>query len=137
MPGCRSCGTLNPAHYRFCGECGTSLGQGSPPVTTDGAASATRPAMLRRAVLQRLREDGALEEHPVESRLGIGTEADLAFPEDRFLSRRHAVVEREGEQFVLRDLESTNGTFLRVATEYELKPGDVVMVGGQIFEFRL
>jgi pSer/pThr/pTyr-binding forkhead associated (FHA) protein len=47
------------------------------------------------------------------------------------VSNRHARVIRDGEQFVIEDLSSTNGTFLndvRVSKE-TLKTGDVVLIG--------
>jgi len=60
---------------------------------------------------------------------------DPALRADRYLSGRHAVVERTGDTVVLTDLGSTNGTFLRVAGELELRPGDVFAVGRQLFRF--
>ncbi|MDB4927600.1 MAG: modulated efflux pump with fused ATPase and integral rane subunit, partial [Myxococcaceae bacterium] len=48
------------------------------------------------------------------------------------VSARHAQVERDGAATVLRDLRSTNGTFLngrRVAGAAPLSPGDVIQIG--------
>ncbi len=48
------------------------------------------------------------------------------------VSRRHAVVRAEGAAFMLRDLGSTNGTYVngeRVDAPRALKPGDVVGIG--------
>lgn len=56
---------------------------------------------------------------------------------DASLSRRHCVVRREGDDFILHDLESRNGTFVNgLATKQTaLKNGDQVAVGDSIFVF--
>ena len=53
---------------------------------------------------------------------------DLQMPN---VSRHHARIERRGDGFVLRDLESTNGTWLRGQriSEYSLQNGDSIRVG--------
>jgi pSer/pThr/pTyr-binding forkhead associated (FHA) protein len=50
---------------------------------------------------------------------------------DRLLGKEHAVIERRGDGYVLRDLGSLNGTFVRDerVTEHKLEPGDVVQMG--------
>ena len=56
--------------------------------------------------------------------------------EDERLSRKHATVARRGSRWVVRDLGSTNGTFVdgaRVAGEVEVASGRVLRVGGSIF----
>lgn len=53
------------------------------------------------------------------------------------VSRRHASIERNGDHYLVRDLGSTNGTFLnekRVNCE-PLKSGDRIRLGKQIFKF--
>jgi len=47
------------------------------------------------------------------------------------VSRHHARIERRGDGFVLRDLESTNGTWLRGQriSEYSLQSGDTIRIG--------
>jgi len=46
-------------------------------------------------------------------------------------SSRHCVILRSGDRYTLRDLNSTNGTFLNGArvTECPLAPGDIINVG--------
>jgi pSer/pThr/pTyr-binding forkhead associated (FHA) protein len=67
-----------------------------------------------------------------EITLGRSTECQLQLPAAR-ASRRHAVVAWVGERAVLRDLGSTNGTFLngqRVEGEATLCSGDRITIGG-------
>lgn len=56
---------------------------------------------------------------------------EISDPDVR-ISRRHAVVRRESNHFVLVDLGSTNGTFLndvRISKPTRLKDGDTILVG--------
>lgn len=57
---------------------------------------------------------------------------------DEKASGQHAEVVREGEGYVLRDLQSRNGTFLdgRKVTEVSLSPGDTFLVGLTKLRFR-
>ena len=58
--------------------------------------------------------------------------AEVVFgPEDRTVSRRHALIEEENGILLLRDLESSTGTFLGGADveEAELRDGDVFELG--------
>jgi len=53
-------------------------------------------------------------------------------------SRRHAAVVWDGQQYVLQDLGSRNGTYLngaRLAAPHSLRDGDVLLLGGQRLVF--
>jgi pSer/pThr/pTyr-binding forkhead associated (FHA) protein len=59
----------------------------------------------------------------------IGREGKLKLAVDRFVSRRHAVVELTGNTVFLEDLASTNGTFL----DDERVEGRVPLANGKVF----
>lgn len=62
--------------------------------------------------------------------------ADIVFPDDPYISRRHASIRIDAdEHFVLRDLGSSNGTFLRMTGEHVLRDGDQVRLGRHVFRF--
>lgn len=68
----------------------------------------------------------------------IGREfGDLVFTTDSFMSRRHAMIERDpaAGSFTLRDLGSSNGTYLAIRGEVELQEGDHLRVGQHLFRF--
>jgi pSer/pThr/pTyr-binding forkhead associated (FHA) protein len=68
----------------------------------------------------------------------IGREdADLNFPLDVFMSGNHAKLERQGDQFLLTDLQSRNGTFVRVRGEQELVHGDYLFLGKQLLRVEM
>ena len=58
---------------------------------------------------------------------------DILFPEDGYVSGQHArLVLRDG-RFFLEDLNSSNGTFIRVRGERAIKPGAAILMGQQLF----
>jgi pSer/pThr/pTyr-binding forkhead associated (FHA) protein len=62
----------------------------------------------------------------------IGRDPDCEVPIDNIgVSRRHATIERAGAQYVLTDLKSHNGTFVRGQRVYhhELNDGDEFFIG--------
>ena len=76
----------------------------------------------------------------------VGRHPDVALrfagPSDAAVSAHHARVEREGGGWRLRDLASTNGTWLngrRLSTPARLRDGDRITLGpaGPVLEFRL
>lgn len=71
-------------------------------------------------------------------RFGTTQGCDVVIADDRFLSGRHAEVAFESGQYVLRDLNSTNGTLVndvRIA-EQMLRDGDRVQMGSTRFLFK-
>jgi pSer/pThr/pTyr-binding forkhead associated (FHA) protein len=74
--------------------------------------------------------------HLTRPELVLGREeGDVTFPDDEFMSRRHAAVKKVGPKAKLEDLNSSNGTFVRIKGDRELKPGDVLRVGDQLMRF--
>jgi hypothetical protein len=65
--------------------------------------------------------------------LSIGrARCDVNFPDDPFLSGRHAQLTRTTTGATLEDLGSRNGTFIRVVGDRKLGHGDVIMLGEQV-----
>jgi pSer/pThr/pTyr-binding forkhead associated (FHA) protein len=74
--------------------------------------------------------------HLTRPELVLGREeGDVTFPDDEFMSRRHAAVKRVGQKARLEDLNSSNGTFVRVKGDRELAAGDVLRLGDQLMRF--
>ncbi len=73
--------------------------------------------------------------------LTVGRNHDLELPlPDLRLSRRHCQIENTITGFVLRDLASTNGTFIngkRLETEVALNHLDVILIGNTELEFQM
>jgi pSer/pThr/pTyr-binding forkhead associated (FHA) protein len=66
----------------------------------------------------------------------IGREnCDLSYPQDMLLSPRHASVGVREGKLLLRDMNSQNGSFVRQRQDTELNPGDVFLIGRELFRF--
>lgn len=135
---CRSCGAENEPGNRFCTQCGTRM---EAEAKTEGRGPATQrlkaPPDWERVAVTHLRQEEH-RSHPFEEKFTIGRDrGDLTIPDDPFLSTRHAMIRKEDDQFILQDLGSRNGTFVRLREESELLPGDEMMIGRQVFRFRI
>lgn len=63
---------------------------------------------------------------------------DVNFPDDPFISGRHAEIHLGADgQFLLTDLGSKNGTFVRLADEAPLVHGDYVFIGQQLLRVEI
>jgi NADH dehydrogenase len=58
---------------------------------------------------------------------------------DKMVSRRHSVLKREGRNYVLEDLGTTNGTYVNEQRiqRYVLTQGDVIRLGGTVFAYNM
>ncbi len=106
------------------------------------AAVAARPRLGASQELAQLRpvrvtmkivEHGAERPFEALSPLTIGRAPDLELTlPDPEVSRRHARLETHGKVVYLRDLGSSNGTFLngrRISSAIEIRPGDAMDIG--------
>jgi pSer/pThr/pTyr-binding forkhead associated (FHA) protein len=64
------------------------------------------------------------------------TQGDVTFADDPQVSTRHARVRREGRRWLLEDLGSTNGTYLKIRGRCRLETGDVLLCGSQLLRVR-
>jgi pSer/pThr/pTyr-binding forkhead associated (FHA) protein len=65
--------------------------------------------------------------------IGKAAEADIHIGDDDYVSRRHARIVRSDGMFFIEDLESANGTFLKIRRPIPLESGDEIQVGDSIF----
>ncbi|MCB9538899.1 MAG: FHA domain-containing protein [Myxococcales bacterium] len=68
----------------------------------------------------------------------IGRErGDILFNEDGFVSGAHAKVSTREGRYFLSDLDSTNGTYLRIKGEGIVARGDLLLLGQQLFKVEI
>jgi pSer/pThr/pTyr-binding forkhead associated (FHA) protein len=136
-----------PAH-------GSMPGQGSWPLATSAAPSAAlptadsassfayqpQPGAQTQARLVTLLKDGS-EGRSIalgEGDADIGSnEGDITFPDDPYLSPRHARLCCRAGTYTLRDLDSVNGVYVRLRESVELRDRDMVLIGQQVLRFEL
>ena len=68
----------------------------------------------------------------VETQFGR-VQGNYTFPQDRMMSRTHARILQRGEDFLLEDAGSRNGTFVSVRSKTPLVDGSAILVGTQLF----
>jgi pSer/pThr/pTyr-binding forkhead associated (FHA) protein/RNA polymerase subunit RPABC4/transcription elongation factor Spt4 len=113
-----------------------------PEDLPDGEGTYYSASMVRQATLeirQNLRGGQIGWVHRVEGDVvTIGRENnDINFPDDPFISGRHAELRIAGGVLSVTDLGSRNGTFVRVHDERELKHGDYVFLGQQLLRVEI
>ncbi|MCA9562725.1 MAG: GGDEF domain-containing protein [Myxococcales bacterium] len=68
--------------------------------------------------------------------IGRSSKTDVQIEEDA-ISRNHAMIVNRGDRYLLKDLGSTNGTYVndRPVEELDLRDGDLIKIGRTIFKF--
>lgn len=115
---------------------GPRSARGAHPAASYSVAVSSSPFVARLLVVQ---GDASIRELTLDRPrvLGRGEGSDLVLF-DSAASRRHVQIEPEGTRVVLRDLGSTNGTFVngRRTQSVALQDGDEVAIGGIRLRFR-
>ncbi|MCC6997347.1 MAG: FHA domain-containing protein [Deltaproteobacteria bacterium] len=100
-------------------------------------ASPRTPVKLRLVQILRGGERGRIYSTPSDT-LTLGREGnDINFPDDPFISGRHASLKAGIGTITLTDNGSKNGTFLRVTKETPLDHGDYVFMGQQLLRVEI
>jgi pSer/pThr/pTyr-binding forkhead associated (FHA) protein len=100
------------------------------------SASMPRPARLE--VRQFLRGGSIGWVYRVGDLATLGREGnDINFPDDPFISGRHAELRLDDGALSVTDLGSRNGTFIRVSGEKVLRHGDYVFLGQQLLRVEI
>jgi hypothetical protein len=114
----------------FCFSCGTRIPGAAAPVLPAGRAKGTS---IRLRMVAGKDKDRLFEVDKGEIRLGRLAENDIPLETDGYVSGKHTRVSRQGDEFFVEDLGSTNGTFLKVRKMTRIMPGDEIKVGQSIF----
>jgi pSer/pThr/pTyr-binding forkhead associated (FHA) protein len=114
--------------------------QGLLPATERGTEVYGAPRLPRYACLYERTVEGVNRNvlYITRNETVIGRESgDIVFTGDSFMSRRHAALRRDptSGQFTLRDLGSSNGTYIAIRGDVPLADGDNVRVGQHLFRF--
>jgi len=113
-----------------CPTCRAAIAQTPAPPRCPACSSPLRGAEPK--LIIRL-PGGVASEFIIRERVSLGRnpQRNSICISDREVSKEHAVVERRGGEVVVRDLGSSNGTFVNEAkiTEVRLADGDVVRLG--------
>ncbi len=153
---CPACGANNPAGNKFCGSCGNPMEAGTggtpapgggdappaapPPEAAQPAAAQTMffgamqtPGRAKLILIKGQGMDGMTYYLQSNEHIAGRSEGPIQFNElDPLLSPRHANFTYVNNQLHVKDLDSTNGVFLRARAPVQLSSGDTFLVGEQL-----
>lgn len=113
-----------------------------PPGANDATLVAPRAQQGSARLILR-RADGQLKEYGLDKdEITIGRLAtnDVALPDDRSVSRRHAVIRRSNVGYVIEDQQSNNGTYVdgeKILYPFVLHNGQSIKVGANELTFTI
>jgi pSer/pThr/pTyr-binding forkhead associated (FHA) protein len=129
------------AYCRFCGasfvEASASVQRLTPPQSQPVQLPQVQPGAARLVTL--LKDGSEGRSIPLaEGDADVGaSEGGVTFPDDPYMSPRHARVSLRNGSYTLRDLDSVNGVYVRLRDETELRDRDVVLIGQQVLRFEV
>lgn len=139
---CARCGHVNSGDCEHCRSCGERLTASTPndrgATDSDGTGTQTILVFNRRKGPKRYRlvmvdENGKeLQSFDLKDGSIIGrTEGDIQL-HDRHVSRRHCTFLIQNDHLLLKDLNSTNGVFVRIRDALHFKAPAELMIGHTI-----
>ncbi len=129
---CSSCQTGVPSGHKFCGRCGSAVPPEILNMQTSFFGEMQNPAKAKLILIRGEGMDG-LSFHLKAEQHVVGRNGQIAFPDDAFISPKHAnFVYRDGK-LVVRDEGSLNGVYIRIRGTTDLAAGDTFIVGEQLF----
>lgn len=132
---CNQCGQSNTVGSAFCASCGAPMTFGGKTMVISSQPAPTN-VIGRLHLVMEGGQPGEVYELSGDTVIGRNN-GEITFPHDGFMSGRHARIERRGSSFILSDAGSRNGTFIKTKGEVELQPGDMILVGKQLFRFEV
>jgi pSer/pThr/pTyr-binding forkhead associated (FHA) protein len=129
---CRSCSTPVPLQHKFCGRCGASVPPEIANARTQFFGQLQIPGRAKLILIRGEGVEGLSYQLNADEHI-VGRTGQLVFPDDPYVSPRHANLFYRNEKLVVRDEGSLNGVFLRVRGTVELHMGDHFLAGEQFF----
>jgi len=129
---CRSCSTPVPLGHKFCGRCGAAIPPDILSARTQFFGQLQVPGKAKLILIRGDGIEGLSYQLNAEQHI-VGRNGQLVFPDDPFVSPRHANLFYRGGKLVVRDEASLNGVFWRVRGTVDVSPGDYFLAGEQLF----
>lgn len=129
---CPKCSQQLVAGAAFCHTCGAAV-SATKTIAMSSFKPATRPRLLLIVDGEATGDEFEITRDTIVGRV----DGDITFPHDDYMSGRHATILKRGDKFLLSDENSRNGSFVRIKKEVEIKPGDYILLGKQLFRFEI
>lgn len=129
---CKSCSAAVPMGHKFCGRCGAAVPPEILNARTQFFGQLQVPGKAKLILIRGEGIEGLSYQLNAEQHI-VGRNGQLVFPDDPFVSPRHANLFYRNGKLVVKDEGSVNGVFLRVRGALDVQPGDHFMAGEQLF----
>lgn len=129
---CRSCSSGVPSGHKFCGRCGTAVPPEILNAQTLFFGDMQNPAKAKLILIRGEGMDGLSFHLKAEQHI-VGRNGQLVFPDDPFVSPKHANFFYRDAKLVVRDEGSLNGVYIRVRGTVDIAAGDTFLAGEQLF----
>ena len=131
---CKECSSPVPSGHKFCGACGATVPETVQEAQEDYFGMMQTPGEARLILIRGDQGvDGLSYMLRGDEHIAGQQEGQILFPEDPWLSNRHAnFVYRDGK-LIVRDENSTNGVFVRVSGSTPLTEGQQFLCGEEVF----
>jgi pSer/pThr/pTyr-binding forkhead associated (FHA) protein len=129
---CRSCSTPVPMGHKFCGRCGAAIPTEIANARTQFFGQLQVPGKAKLILIRGEGVEGLSYQLNAEQHI-VGRNGQLVFPDDPYVSPRHANLFYRNGKLVVRDEGSLNGVFLRVRGTVDVSAGDFFLAGEQLF----
>jgi pSer/pThr/pTyr-binding forkhead associated (FHA) protein len=130
---CRSCSSGVPTGHKFCGRCGTAVPIEILNAQTLFFGDMQNPAKAKLILIRGEGMDGLSFHLKAEQHI-VGRNGQLVFPDDPFVSPKHANFFYRDGRLVVRDEGSLNGVYIRVRGTVDIAAGDTFLAGEQLFK---
>lgn len=131
---CKECSSPVPPGHKFCGACGTTVPDKDLDRKVDFFGTMQAPGKARLILIRGTDgADGLSYLLQGTEHVAGRTNAQIPFPNDPFISERHANFIYRGDKLVVRDEGSLNGVYARIRNPVPLAPGDQFLCGEQVF----
>jgi pSer/pThr/pTyr-binding forkhead associated (FHA) protein len=129
---CRSCSTQVPMGHKFCGRCGAAVPPEILNARTQFFGQLQIPGKAKLILIRGEGVEGLSYQLNAEQHI-VGRNGQLVFPDDPFVSPKHANLFYRNNKLVVKDEGSLNGVFLRVRGTVDVESGDEFLAGEQLF----
>jgi pSer/pThr/pTyr-binding forkhead associated (FHA) protein len=129
---CDSCMTPVPRGHKFCGRCGAVVPEDAANLKVKLFSDMQNPDKARLLLIRGDGRDGLSYHLKAEQHI-VGRQGQIEFPDDPFVSPRHANLFYRDGKLVVRDEGAINGVYFRVRGTIELVAGDTFLAGEQLF----
>lgn len=129
---CWQCYTPVPSGHKFCGRCGAETPAEIANAQERYFSEMQNPKHARIVVIRGEGIEG-LAYHLKQEQHVAGRRGGIEFPDDPFISPKHANFFYRDARLFVRDEGSLNGVFVRVRGTIDISVGDTFLAGEQVF----